>query len=100
MGVENLFVHLAPMHGRNMHHMWRFGLARVLLFFCDSKSSKRTQDCAWESGALEHMIQWTPQMYHTLESFVFCRLASPAFFTGVAASQGVTPRGVKPFWGL
>ena len=29
-------------------------------FLTDSRSSKSTQDCAWESGRLQHMIQWIP----------------------------------------
>ena len=29
-------------------------------FLTDCKSSKSTQDCAWESGRLQHMIQWIP----------------------------------------
>ena len=30
------------------------------IFLTDSRSSKSTQDCAWESGRLQHMIQWIP----------------------------------------
>ena len=29
-------------------------------FLTDSRSSKSTQDCACESGCLQHMIQWIP----------------------------------------
>ena len=40
-------------------------------FLTDSRSSKSTQDCAWESGRLQHMIQWIPAKYlhHVLQSF-------------------------------
>ena len=30
-------------------------------FLTDPRSSKSTQDCAWESGRLQHMIQWIPR---------------------------------------
>ena len=33
---------------------------KVHFFLTDSRSSKSTQDCAWESGRLQHMIQWIP----------------------------------------
>ena len=33
---------------------------QYLFFMTDSRSSKSTQDCAWESGRLQHMIQWIP----------------------------------------
>ena len=32
----------------------------VIFFLADSRSSKSTQDCAWQSGRLQHMIQWIP----------------------------------------
>ena len=32
----------------------------MLFFLTDSRSSKSTQDSAWESGRLQHMIQWIP----------------------------------------
>ena len=34
--------------------------ASSFFFLADSRSSKSTQDCAWQSGRLQHMIQWIP----------------------------------------
>ena len=36
------------------------GAAVRNFFLADSRSSKSTQDCAWQSGRLQHMIQWIP----------------------------------------
>ena len=41
----------------------RYGIGINLgltFFLIDSRSSKSTQDCGWESGSLQHMIQWIP----------------------------------------
>ena len=36
------------------------GTLSFFFFLTDSRSSKSTQDCAWKSGRLQHMIQWIP----------------------------------------
>ena len=41
--------------GLSPHHR-----CTATFFLTDSKSSKSTQDCAWQSGRLRHMIQWIP----------------------------------------
>ena len=38
-------------------HLW---IDHMYFFLTDSRSSKSTQDCAWKSGRLQHMIQWIP----------------------------------------
>ena len=47
--------------------VWRFFF--FFFFLTDSRSSKSTQDCAWESGCLQHMIQWIPAKRGTIFGF-------------------------------
>jgi len=54
---------------------------QLFLFLTDSRSSKRTQDCAWESGRLQHMIQWIPATRGTWQRpRVHMRKTSTSFF--------------------
>ena len=46
--------------GDHFQQVFRGPSFPYFFFLTDSRSSKSTQDCAWESRRLQHMIQWIP----------------------------------------